>query len=169
MYLYFRPYSSWFFKCNCLLTFFAKLILTDIPRIHVVMIARTSIISESKVSIAVLCLLCSPRYSAVRIKNCLKSMSVIKVATARNRIVPRAPQLSSETEVSIALLSQLCFDLLHSSTNQEVFEKHLCIKSSHYEKYGRFSRYAKEAITCNHQINAFHCQQRWMEYKGGHW
>ena len=30
------------------------------------------------------------------------------------------------------------FDLLHSSTNQEVFEKHLCSKSSHYEKYGRF-------------------------------
>ena len=26
---------------------------------------------------------------------------------------------------------------LHSSTNQEVFEKHLCIKSSHYEKYGQ--------------------------------
>ena len=30
------------------------------------------------------------------------------------------------------------FNLLHSSTNQEVVEKHLCIKSSHYEKYGRF-------------------------------
>jgi len=30
------------------------------------------------------------------------------------------------------------FDLLHSSTNQEVFEKHLCNKSSHYEKYGQF-------------------------------
>ena len=28
--------------------------------------------------------------------------------------------------------------MLHSSTNQEVFEKHLCIKSSHYEKYRRF-------------------------------
>jgi len=30
------------------------------------------------------------------------------------------------------------FDLLHSSMNQEVFEKHLCIKSSYYEKYGQF-------------------------------
>jgi len=33
------------------------------------------------------------------------------------------------------------FDLLYSLstvTNQEVFEKYLCIKSSHYEKYGRF-------------------------------
>ena len=26
-----------------------------------------------------------------------------------------------------------------------------------------------EAITCNHQINTFHCQQRRMEHKGGHW
>jgi len=30
------------------------------------------------------------------------------------------------------------FDSLHSSTNQEVFEKNLCNKSSHYEKYGGF-------------------------------
>ena len=79
-----------------------------IPHYDIVMIARASIISESEVSITVLCLLGSPRYTAVRIKNCLKSMSVIKVATARNTIVPHAPQLSSETEVSIALLCQLC-------------------------------------------------------------
>jgi len=30
------------------------------------------------------------------------------------------------------------FNSLCSSTNQELFEKHLCNKSSHYEKYGRF-------------------------------
>jgi len=42
--------------------------------------------------------------------------------------------------------------------NKELFEKNLCNQSSHYEKYGQL-RYAKEAITCNHQINAFHCQQ----------
>ena len=30
------------------------------------------------------------------------------------------------------------FDLLHSSMNQEVFEKHLCIKSSHYENMDGF-------------------------------
>jgi len=37
-------------------------------------------------------------------------------------------------------------------------------QGSHYEQYGQFAwdnfRYAKEAITCNHQINAIHCQQR---------
>ena len=74
--------------------------------------------SETEVSIALLCQLCSTRYTAVRIKNCLKSTSVIKVTT------------------------------------MEITDNF---------------RYAKEAIMCNHQINAFHCQHRWMEHKGGHW
>ena len=39
-------------------------------------------------------------------------MSVIKVATARNTIVPRAPHLSSETEVYITLLYQLCYTVV---------------------------------------------------------
>jgi len=30
------------------------------------------------------------------------------------------------------------FNLLHSSTNQELFEKHFCNQVSPYEKYGRF-------------------------------
>jgi len=30
------------------------------------------------------------------------------------------------------------FDLLHSSTNQELFEKPLCNHGSYYEKYGQF-------------------------------
>ena len=65
------------------------------------------------------------------------------------------PQLSSKTKVSISILYQ-CVQL---STNQE----HLCNQGCHYEKY-KF-HYAKEAIICNHQINTFHCQQRWMEHK----
>ena len=106
--------------------FFCKINI-DWPRIphhNVVMIARASIISESKVSITVLCLLCLPCYTAVWIKNCSKSMSVIKVATARNTIVPRAPQLSSETEVSIALLCQLC------STCYTAVQIKKCLKST---------------------------------------
>jgi len=47
-------------------------------------VLHASIISESEVSITVLCLLCSTCYTAVRIKNCLKSTSVIKVATMKN-------------------------------------------------------------------------------------
>ena len=35
------------------------------------------------------------------------------------------------------------FYLLHSSTNQEVFEKHFCIESSHYEIYGQFLVYTQ--------------------------
>ena len=114
--------------------FFCKFNI-DWPRIphHVIMIARASIISECEVSI--LCLLCSPRYTAVRIKNCSKSMSVIKVATARNTIVPCAPQLSSETEVSIALLCQLCSTCYTAVRIKKCLKS---IKSSHYEKYRRF-------------------------------
>jgi len=39
-----------------------------IPHHKVVMVPRALIISESEVSITVLCLLCSPRYTAVRIE-----------------------------------------------------------------------------------------------------
>ena len=42
--------------------------------------APASIISESVISITVLCLLCSPCYTAVQIKSCSKSTSVITVA-----------------------------------------------------------------------------------------
>jgi len=122
------------------------------PRIpHHKVVVRASIIS---VSITVLCLLCSPHYTAVRIENCSKSTSVITAATMKMRwcrapqlfflnflaTTPRtiwrsAPQLSSETETSLPFL----VDSLYSSTNQEVFKKNLGNKSSHYEKYGRFS------------------------------
>jgi len=53
------------------------------PRILHHKIPRASIISESEVSITVLCMPCSPRYTAVQIKNCSKSTPVIKVATIR--------------------------------------------------------------------------------------
>ena len=43
--------------------------------------------------------------------------------------LPQLHQLSS--------LSAM-FNLLHSSTTQELFEKHLCNQNSHYEKYGQF-------------------------------
>ena len=42
---------------------------------------QASIISDTEVSVTVLCLLCSPHYT---IKNCLKSIFVIKVATKKN-------------------------------------------------------------------------------------
>ena len=39
---------------------------------------------KSEVSIMLHCQLCSTRYTALRIKNCLKSTSAIKVATMKN-------------------------------------------------------------------------------------
>ena len=43
------------------------------------------------------------------------------------------PQTSiiSESEVSLSAM----FTLLHSNTNQELFEKYVCNQSSHYEDY----------------------------------
>ena len=62
-----------------------------IPHHKVVMVARASIVSESEVSITILCLLCLPCYTAVRIKNCLKSTFIITVATMKNTMVPCTP------------------------------------------------------------------------------
>ena len=45
--------------------------------------------------------------------------------------------LKSEVRINYASLSAM-FNPLHSSTNQELFKKHLCNQNSHYEKYGRF-------------------------------
>ena len=74
-----------------------------------------------------------------------------------------------KSEVSIMLFWQLCSTRpLHSISNQELFEKHLCNQNSHYEKYGQFLL-QREAITCYHQINTFCCQQRLMGHKGGDW
>ena len=39
---------------------------------------------KSEVSITLRCRLCSTRYTAVRIKNCLKSTSAIKIGTMKN-------------------------------------------------------------------------------------
>ena len=125
------------------------------------MIARASIISESEVSIyRSLFAMVTPLHSSMN-QGLFKNMSVIKVATARKTIVLRVPQLSSETEVAIALLCQLC-----STCYTAVQMK--CLKSTS-AKIRTISRYAKEVIMCNHQMSAFHCQQRWMERKGGHW
>ena len=38
------------------------------------------------------------------------------------------------------------FNPLHNIANQELFEKHLCNQSSHYEKYGHF--HYKEKPSC---------------------
>ena len=53
----------------------------------VLMVPRTPAINyhlKSQVSIPLRCQLCSTRYTALQIKNCLKSTSAIKVATMKN-------------------------------------------------------------------------------------
>jgi len=69
--------------------------------------------------------------------------------------------------IHYATLSAM-FNLLHSSTNQELFEKHLCNQSNHYENNDSFC-YAKlggSHYMLYHQIDTFCCQQRWREHTG---
>jgi len=117
-------------------------------------VPHASIISESEVSITVLCLLCSPRYTAVRIKNCSKSTPVIKVATMKNTMLPRTPVIVWNWSIHYPSLSAV-FDSLHSSTNQELFEKHLCNKSRHYEKYGRSLVMQRKPSHANTKLTLF--------------
>jgi len=109
-----------------------------IPHRKALMVSRASIISESEVSITVLCLLCSPCNTAVWFKNCSKSMSVIKVSTMKNTMVPCAPVIVWNWHIHFPSLSAM-FNSLHDNTNQELFEKHLYNQGSHYEKYGQFT------------------------------
>ena len=55
-------------------------------------------------------------------------------------------------------------DLLHSSINQELFDKHLCNQSSHYEKYDKFPL-RKEVFIHHHQINTLYCQKYELDTK----
>ena len=61
------------------------------------------------------------------------------------------------------------FNLLHSSTNQELFEKHLCNQSSHqgshYKNY-KLLLLRREAITSYCQINTFCCEWNAKEVTG---
>ena len=109
------------------------------PRIPHHKVARASIISESEVSITVLCLLYSPHYTAVRIKNCSKSTSVIIRSSHYEKYSGTAhPSYRLKLKHHCHSLSAM-FNSLHCSMNQEVFEKNPCNKSSHYENTDDFS------------------------------
>ena len=43
-----------------------------------------------------------------------------------------------KSEISIIALLLAMLNPLNSSTNQELFKKHLCNQNIHYEKYGQF-------------------------------
>ena len=95
---------------------------------------RTSVISESEVSITALCLLCSPSYTVVQSENYSKSTSVINVAAVKNTTVPRVPIIDRNRSIHCPSLSAM-FNSLHTSKN---LEKHLCNQGSQYEKYRQF-------------------------------
>ena len=84
------------------------------------------------------CQLCSACYTALWIKNCSKSTSAYHTYQKKWHHTPQLYQLLSE-KWRIHYASVLAmFNPLYSNTNRELFEKHLCNQSSHYEKYGWF-------------------------------
>ena len=59
--------------------------------------------------------------------------------TKRNRAAcPNYINYRLKSEVSVTLRCRLCSTPLHSSTNQELFEKHLCNRNSHDENTDDF-------------------------------
>ena len=90
-----------------------------VPHHKVVMVPHASIISESEVSITVLCLLCSSHYTAVQIEK-----HVYNQCNHYEKYDGRMLQLSSEAELSIALLCQLC------STCYTIVRIKNCLKST---------------------------------------
>ena len=67
---------------------------------------------ETEVSFALLCQLFLPCYTAVRIKNCLKSTSVIKVATMKN-----TDNFRCTKEASLATTKLLLFNVSKDEWN----------------------------------------------------
>ena len=73
-------------------------------------------------------------------------------------MTPHAPATNHHLKKEISIRFVVSY-MLHSIMNQELFEKHLCNQSSHYEKCERFLL-QMEAIMCYCQIDTFHCQPR---------
>ena len=92
---------------------------------------------KNEVSITLCCQLCSTRYTAFWIKNCSKSSTTIH-AYRKKEMVLHVPVKSIIVWICYASLSAM-FNPLHSSTNQELFKKHLCNQNSHNENTDNFS------------------------------
>ena len=111
-----------------------------IPHHKVVMVLHTSRVKYP--------LRVSACYTAVRIKNCSKSTSVIAFRHYEKHDGVHALGIVWNESIHCPSLSAI-FNSLHSSTNQELFEKDLCNQDSHYEKRAIFvtQRKPSHAIT----------------------
>ena len=116
--IYYRPYSSWILCIS-----FCKFFLQVYPLVNSweVLGIYCKFLSE-KWSIYYVMLCCLLRMCTI--KSCLKTTSVIKVATIECRLVTQLFQV----------------------------KEHLCYQGSHYENTHDFL-YAKGAIMCNYQID----------------
>ena len=90
------------------------------PRILHHKVARASIISESEVSITVLCMPSSPYYTAVQIKNRYKKYACNQSSYYTEVRWYRTPVIIWNWSIHYPVLSAI-FNSLHCSTNQELF------------------------------------------------
>jgi len=129
------------------------------PRILHHKVPRASIISECEVSITVLCTPCSPPLHSSTNQELFEKYACNQSSYYAEIRWYCVPQLSSETEISITLLCQLFLTCYTAVRIKNCLKSTSAIKVETIKNMDDF-RYTKEAITCNHQINAFHCQQR---------
>jgi len=103
------------------------------------MVSHDSVISESEVSITVLCLLLyvHPVTQQYESRTVQKVRLYNQSSHYENTMVLRALVVVWNWSIHCPSLSAM-FDSLHSSTNQELFGKHLCNQGSHYGKCGQF-------------------------------
>jgi len=132
---------------------------------HKVMVPRASIISESEYPLRFfVCYvhLVTQQYESGIIQKYVCNQFLV---TMKNTMVPRTPVFIWNWSIH-CLLYQLC------SNHYTVVQIKNCLKSTSVVKVVMKNtdfRYTKEAIMCNHPINTFHCQQRWMKHKRRHW
>jgi len=135
------PYSSWKFVIfyTCLLTFFLQIvILTDwwTHTFCIIMFCVHQLYLRVKYPLRFFVCYVHPVTQQYKSKT-VRKVHCNQSSHNENTMVPRAPVIVWNWSIHYTSLSAV-FNSLHSSTNQELFEKHLCKESSHYEKYGRF-------------------------------
>ena len=124
---------------------------------QIVMVSRTHWIIVWKWSIhcaslsAMLKPLCSKQ-----IQNCMKSTSVTKAATIKQKYkwshtpqlqVPLPSIIIWKVKYPLRFLSTI-LDSLHTNMNYDLVEKHLCNQGSHYEKYRQFPLLMQRKPSC---------------------
>ena len=138
----------------------------------IVMVLHTPVISIiiSEVSITHLWRLCSTHYKSKTVQKASTFITKVAIRMAlRARVNGDMPiNYCQKSEVTIMLrchLGSTCYTAVQTKT---FLKSTTVIKETTMKNMDNF-HYAKEAIMCTTKSTPFHCQQVWMEHKGGNW